>query len=258
MSRLLDELDAMEASLDAPRVSAAAPGEASLREEAATDAAFLARHPAGAFMAQIEARRLQQMSFWARLNVWIQSPSGVGLGLTGAVAALALVLWPAPVTLTPQAPGVVAPAGGHRLKTAVDLAFYTRSGDTVQLGTPGGSYHPGDQIQLRYSTPNHRHLVVVSIDSAGAITPFYADGARSLRIDPGVAKVLDGAIELDGTLGPERIIGCFSAAPLDTSKVVGAARAALEAAGGAPDRVERLPLDCAQSTFLIHKAARGL
>ncbi|MCB9525809.1 MAG: hypothetical protein H6702_20900 [Myxococcales bacterium] len=207
----------------------------------ATRDAFLVRHPPAAFMAALEARRPE--AWWRRWPTWI----GAGL-LAAAAAAVALSVQP--VSPAPEV------AAGTRLKAGVGLSFHVRGPQGVRDGEPGAVLQPGDAIQLRYSTPAHRHLVVVSLDSAGAVTPFYDQGGRSLAIEPGVGRLLEGSVLLDDALGPERVVGCFSEAPLPTADVVAAAKAALAQAGGDPTRVERLPLDCTQASFTFVKAPR--
>lgn len=197
--------------------------------------AFLVQRPFGALEGALEDKK-PQASWWP---VW----SGL---LVAAAAALFLTARP-PAT-------VVASAPETRVKAAAGLTFHVRSGDEVRVGATGETVHPGDAIQLRYTSPQAAHLVVVSMDNAGAVTAFYDDRGRSLGVQPGVAQLLDGSVVLDDALGPERVIGCFSDTPLDTDAVVAAGRRALTAAGGDPRRVERLELDCKQVGFVLNKA----
>ncbi len=219
-----------------------AAAEGLVRELRADREAFLATRPTATFLAGIEARRRRK-----RPLRWLVPTSAFA-----AAAAAALLTWvPAEQVAESVAPPVT------RLKAAPGLSFHVQRDGAVADGTPGGVYHPGDRIQLRYSTGAHRHLVVVSLDSSGAVTPFYDAGGRSLGIEPGVAQLLDGSVELDGALGPERIVGCFSEEPLSTARIVKSGEAALAAAGGDPARVDRLDAACAQATFLIDKRRRG-
>ena len=226
-------------------VAASPEDQARLQDLAAERDAFFARRPVAAFEAAIAAR--QRPTVWARIRAWIGGPTGFS-GLAVAAAA-ALVL-----AVTPRIEG---PARrGTTLKGGVELTFHVKAGDEVIDGVPGGIYHPDDRIQLRYSTPSHRYLIVVSIDGRGAVTPFYDDDGRSLAIEPGVRRLLERSVVLDDALGPERIIGCFSREGLDTDEVVAAAEEALEDAGGEPSDVETLDIDCHQRTFLIEKRPR--
>ena len=137
------------------------------------------------------------------------------------------------------------------------LDFVAEVDGAVAPGRPGGTYRPGDRIQLRYTAPAATYLVVVSLDSRGAVTAFYDDAGRSLALEPGVARVLDGSVVLDDALGPERVVGCFADAPVATGEVVAAGRRALRAAGGDPAATGPLDLPCEQATFLIHKRGGG-
>lgn len=204
--------------------------------------AFLARRPTGALLAALEARA-SAPPWWRR---WLPALGG-GLLLAGA-AALAL-------TWAPAAPAPPEP-DGVRLKAAVGLSFHVRTPAGVSDGVPGGTYHPGDAIQLRYNSPAYEHLVVVSIDGRGTVTPFYDADGHSLGIEPGVGKLLDGSVILDDAEGTERIIGCFSPEPLDTATVVAAAEAALADAEGDSAAIDRLAVDCAQAAFTIEKRPR--
>lgn len=222
------------------------PAQRLIRELDADRAAFRMQHPRAAFEAALEARR------GSRGRAWWWMPAGA---LVAAAAAVALT-W---VPTEPTAAGVsVAPVAPQtRLKAAPGLTFHVQREGQVEAGTPGGVYYPGDRIQLRYTTGTHRHLVVVSLDSRGAVTPFYDAGGRSLDIEPGVEQLLEGSVTLDGALGSERILGCFSERPVDTDDLVEAGRRALVAAGGDPAKVARLEVGCAQATFLIDKRRRA-
>ncbi len=216
-----------------------------LAELEAERRAFLTSRPTSAFTAAIEARRNQQSDLRSRLRNRLR----FGGVFTFAVAAAASAVF----FVGPPEPTEVATT---RLKAGVGLSFHVRSGDQVQDGQPGGAYHPGDAIQLRYTSGVHEHLLILSLDATGAVTPFYDQDGRSLSVAPGVAQLLEGSVVLDDALGPEVIFGCFSEAPLDTDAVAAAGRAALQEAGGDPSRVERLDVDCVQARLLIHKAPR--
>ncbi len=211
----------------------------------ADDAAFMTLRPPGAFLASLEARRPPaRRAWWPRLIAPVLAAAAAG--------AAALVLSTPPTALPPTATSPTT-----RLKGAVELSFHVKTGDAVRRGGPDERVTPGDAIQLRYSTPSHTHLVVVSLDSKGAVTPFYEDSGRSLAITPGTAELLDGSVVLDGALGPERVIGCFSTRAVPTSAAVQAGQRALAAAGGDPVAVERLDLPCTQASFVLRKEAAG-
>lgn len=198
-------------------------------------------------------------SFWGWLSELLASHRLPALATAAAVAGLALLLiWPRGMEPSPEelAPGSSAGSAisrGTRLKTAYGLSFHLQSGGRVEPGRPGAVCHPGDRIQLRYSSPRQGHLLVISLDSGGAVTPFYDDRGRSLDIEPGVARLLEGSIILDDAIGPERVIGCFSEDRIETEAALAAGRRALDAAGGDPQAVKELDLPCEQVGFLIKK-----
>ncbi len=211
-----------------------------VRELAADREAFLLLHPPHRFAAALEERKAR--------GRWRRAQFIFPVVLVASAAAVVAFTWVPnmPLEVTQQT----------RIKAAPGLSFHVERNGMTQPGTAGGVYHPGERIQLRYSTGTHRHLVVVSLDSSGSVTAFYDAAGHSLDIEPGVQRLLAGSIILDGSLGPERIVGCFSNEALPTEDVVKAARDALRTAGGDPAKVKRLGADCAQATFLIDKRAR--
>ncbi|MBU0553657.1 hypothetical protein KJ940_19455, partial [Myxococcota bacterium] len=223
----------------------------------ASAAAFLRARPPSAFLAALEARRVQAEAVTEAVTEAgpraLEAPTPprrrrarLTMGLL-ALAALILLAWP------PRPP---PPAPTTRIKAAVDLSFHVKRGAQIHLGRDGEALSEGDQIQLRVSTPRPAHLVVISLDGAGAVTPFYDDDGHGLALGAGVAQLLEGSVVLDEALGAERILGCFSSAPLETAQVIQAAQAALAAVGRDPRRVERLDLPCDQASFLIDKVQR--
>ncbi len=234
------ELSPAERAAVLAHVAGCARCRAVIDDDEAERLAFLARRPASALLAALEARR--RTPWWRR----VRPASWIG-GLVAAAAALLLAVQTGDLS--------DSGGGGTRLKAAFDLSFHVRSGQTVEVGVPGASYRPGDAIQLRYSSPVDAYLIVLSVDSVGAATAFYDDHGRSLPIAAGVAELLDGSVILDDALGPERVIGCFSDAPLATADVLAAARAALSEASGDPRAVARLGAPCRQVSFLIDKRA---
>ena len=185
---------------------------------------------------------------------WLVSPFGAGLGFAAAAAGVAAVVWFGAVGLPPGV-GPHADAGlrGTRLKVPCGLGFSVLREGQAHRGADGERCRAGERIRVTYSRPRDGYLIIVSLDSSGAVTPFYDDDGRSLRSAAGVERALEGAIELDAAAGPERVLGCFSDQPLETSVVVAAAERALATAGGDPRSVRRLELPCDQAGFVIIK-----
>ncbi len=263
---LAEELGEAESEATRSHVHGCASCAALVATERAAVAAFLARRPVSALESALADRlgtgesaddatpSLQQAkkSGWQRLVRWLLSPAGAGLGFAAAAACVALLVWVAPGQ-GPVSRLRDAGIGGTRLKAAYGLGFVLRRGDTNSPGADGQRCRAGDRIRVTYTSPADGYLTVVSMDSAGAVTPFYdADGA-SLPAPAGVQRMLQGAIELDAVSGPERILGCFSAQPLATRDVVAAAAKALGAARGDPRGALDLALPCKQASFVIVK-----
>jgi hypothetical protein len=124
--------------------------------------------------------------------------AGSGLALAAA-AALVLVI----------RPGGGDPAGGNRIKGGefeARLQIAAAGGGQRALD-PGGhaSLHTGDQLRLGYRAASPGHLVVVSVDDAGAVSVLYPDQGDTLPVAAARAVAyLPGSITLTGA-GKERI-----------------------------------------------------
>lgn len=226
---------------------------ARLAEARAEQAAFLIQRPTAALLAGLEQRR--PTSWWRRWVINAPTRPWVALGALATAAALLIALRPAPEIIALSArPSTLTPS--TRIKAGCDLTFHVKSGAEIRVGEDGDALYPGDQIQLRVSTPQPTHLVIVSLDGSGAVTPFYDDEGWALEMEAGVAQLLEGSVVLDDALGAERVLGCFSESPVSTQAVLDAAAEALEAVDDDPRRVERLDLPCEQASFLIEKVER--
>jgi len=91
---------------------------------------------------------------------------------------------------------------GERSKGSLDLGFYVNHAGEVRRGEPGEKLFPGDQVQFEVTSKQPMFLTIVSRDGAGKISTYAAE-----RIDAGVDQTLSTAVELDGTLGPEKVWG---------------------------------------------------
>jgi hypothetical protein len=115
---------------------------------------------------------------------------------------------------------------------------------------------PGDAIRFKVSTEHAGYLAIVGLDSAQSVSVYYPEKDDEARIEPREQALLDGSIVLDTTLGPERIVALLCARPLEQNAVRDAGRAALSAAAGDPGKIQRLPIDCAQTSVLLQKVER--
>jgi hypothetical protein len=165
--------------------------------------------------------------------------------LLGAATALFLVAGPQP---------------GTRTKGDFSLSPYVLHPESGTAGERhlGEPLHPSDRLQFRYNGAQAGYLAVVAIDSAGKVSLYYPPGATAAAVPAGREISLESAVELDGTLGREVIIGVRCEAPLPVARVVSAARAGVEAArarGVAPTDLGPLGLPCVETRHQITKLA---
>jgi hypothetical protein len=127
----------------------------------------------------------------------------------------------------------------------------------VERVAPHGPLRPGDRLRFEvHGDGADAHVAVISLDSAGTVTPFVPARGPMLPVAAGRKQLLDGAVALDGVLGPERLLSVVCPTPLPVDRIVGAARTALVKAEGDPARVAGLGLGCQETTFWIVKVAR--
>lgn len=142
-------------------------------------------------------------------------------------------------------------------KGAWQLAVIAKGHDgrVIRLD-PGAAVVPGDRLRFEVATSWPKaDLALVILDSAGKVSRLAPSTDRPLSIVGGKRVLLDEAVELDGALGPERIVlvGCNHT--LDVSQVVASAARALAAAGGDPRQVRSLGTDCHEESFWLSKVS---
>jgi hypothetical protein len=171
------------------------------------------------------------------------------LGAVGlaAAAALVLVLRPAPHT--------------NRIKGGTEATIRIASADDrSQRSAPPGSLqalHEGERVMLGYRAGQAAHLVAVSIDDAGAVTPLFPERGAGLPVEarPEV-KFLGDSLVFTGH-GRERVFLLLSERPLGVEEVERAARAAHESAHGDLSALSAVPVESRgrveQFTWLFQK-----
>jgi len=166
------------------------------------------------------------------------------------LAPLALVA--ALVVLVPwRAPPERSKGGGWQLGLIAQHA-----NGRIDRISSGDALAPGDRVRFEVTAPSAAFVSIISMDGAGAVTPFFPPSGTAAAISPGKQQVLEGAIRLDAALGPERLVLVACARRVDVTEVVRAGRAALEQVQGRPDAVATLNLPCTQHSFWIHKEVR--
>jgi hypothetical protein len=206
-------------------------------------AAFRARAPI-AELAAATARQLDAGSQPGRRARW-QTRVAVFATVAAAVAVVALVA-------RPRDDGA-----GIRSKGDLQIdVFVKRRGGQVEAATSPARVSPGDALRFRISTARNGYLGVAGLDGAGAVSSYWPPSAQLLPIQAGRGQLLDGAIELDGVLGRERITALLCSEPLATDDVLRALRARLAAAHADPARVDAVAgFPCRETSFWIDKVA---
>jgi hypothetical protein len=121
---------------------------------------------------------------------------------------------------------------------------------------PGGALAPKDLVRFEVLVPEDAYVLVISLDSDGAVTPFAPDTGNALAVRGGKPQLLDGAVELGDNLGPERMMLLSCSRPVAIAEAVAAGRTALERSHGHIESVRDLDLPCTQTSFWIQKEAR--
>jgi hypothetical protein len=167
--------------------------------------------------------------------------------------------------LAPRTPPGGGPAGDETRTTGSDfeLRIVARRPDgRTEALAPGGAAHPGDRLRFEVTVPEAAHVAVISLDAAGAVTPFGPTTGAGLAVPATRRTLLEGAVVLDDALGPERIVlvACKTATPLPA--LLDAARAALARAGrdivrtGA-EVVGALGRGCRERSAWVRRRPRG-
>jgi hypothetical protein len=168
-----------------------------------------------------------------------------------AAAAVFLLVPRAPLAIHEEDPAVLAKGG-----TA--LGIVVRREGQIFAAPSGTQVRPGDQIRFVLRSVTQRYALIASVDGAGRANIYVPyDGKESVAVSPGQRVELDGSIELDGTLGPERIFALLSRTPL-TAEAVRKSLAAIGAGGAESIRntaALAVPAE-AQASVLLEKVAQ--
>jgi hypothetical protein len=123
----------------------------------------------------------------------------------------------------------------------------------LHLGEP---LHPGDRLQFRYNGGQRGYLAIVAVDAAGQVAAYYPSGTTAAPVEAGHDVDLQSAVELDGTLGREVIVGlrCQTAVAMDA--ILAATRKAASDARAHGGEVGALGLPCVETRHQIDKRAR--
>jgi len=154
-----------------------------------------------------------------------------------------------------------SPRSATRTKGGFSLAPYVMHPESAGTGSLHGGepLHPGDRLQFRYDGARGGYLTVVAVDSAGQVSVYYPPGPTAAPVAAGHDVPLSSAVELDGALGNEVIVGARCDTPVAVADVVAAARNAVARAlarGAAATELGPLGLSCVETRYQIAKRPR--
>jgi hypothetical protein len=101
-----------------------------------------------------------------------------------------------------------------RSKGVAHVEYYVKRGSHVHRGAPRERLRAGDQLRFTYSSDGSRFFALLDVDSRGARV-YYPSGTRAVALAAGSAVPLDFGIELDDSVGVERIYAVFCAEPFE-------------------------------------------
>jgi hypothetical protein len=145
------------------------------------------------------------------------------IGAGGALAVAAAILL------------FVRPAPSNRLKGGDDLVVARVGGAEGQRdAVPGAvtALAPGERVRVGYRVEGPRHLVVLALDDAGAVTPLYPAAGAAMAVAPVTEPVyLPDSVEFTGS-GRERLSVLVGERSFTVDDAIAAARLAFERARG--------------------------
>jgi hypothetical protein len=141
--------------------------------------------------------------------------------------------------------------GGWQLGVVVQHS----NGHTERV-SPGAVLAPGDHLRFEVAAPHDAFVSVISLDARAAVTAFVPAAGNALPVKVGRRQLLDGAVLLDDSVGPERLLLSACSQAIAVDQVVATAQAELNKANGKIADVGTLPLPCKQTSFWIRKEKR--
>ncbi len=136
----------------------------------------------------------------------------------------------------------------------VQLRVHVRHLDgRTEVVSAGATLVPGERLRFEVSSPQDAHVAVISLDAQGKITPFLPMEGQALAHPARKTIVYPQAIELDDTMGPERLILFTCARPTQVGAVVKAVRTATSGHKVEPTARLDISIPCTQETFWFDK-----
>jgi hypothetical protein len=160
---------------------------------------FLGRYP------ELELpERRKVVPLRPRKAIWAWTTGAASLA---AAAVLLLVLRPDS--------GQEVNGGGTRVKGGSRIGFHVEHDGRVRSGSSGQVVHPGDRLRFVVTTTEPQHVAILSLDAAGAASVYYPSTAISRAFGLVRNQPVETGVELDATLGRERLWGIFCDEPFD-------------------------------------------
>jgi hypothetical protein len=133
--------------------------------------------------------------------------------------------------------------------------FRKRASGVVEMLLPSGQASPGEALRFRLSTSQPGFAAILSIDGAGTVSSYFPTTPELAPIERGRNQLVDATIELDETLGKERLVALVCPRRLPLPKLREAFAAELARVHGDAAAVEpaRAAPDCAATSFWFAK-----
>ena len=163
-------------------------------------------------VAALPRQRRQPLS-----RCWLWAPAATVL-----VAAAGYLI--VPLGSTPHSPtgptGPSAPSIATRTKGAVSVGFVVKRGGEILLGEDAMKVRSGDRLRFFFQLQRTGHVAILSRDARSVVTEYYPGTGQSRAVAAGPRSYLDSSVELDGTLGQERLWALVCQRPFDTAPLL--------------------------------------
>lgn len=196
-------------------------------------------------------------SFWTQLQRqwrWFLAPALV-------VACALFAVWQIPSNPTPnrtQEPRTFVPKSGQPSFKLLHAKYTPQGYLHKQTTRIGEKLQAGDGVQLSYQVPEAMHVMMISVNSQGAVSVFVPlGGQRSIQVAPGMGSLpRQTSLALDNYVGPERFFILFSKKMFATSVVKQKVQQAFQTAGQSLASMKLLLGPWKSQTLLIQKMPR--
>jgi hypothetical protein len=192
-------------------------------------ARYLQRHPVDTFTRAVVERSAQARPNPQRSR-WL-SPLVASAGIAATVALLWGLRAPSPSAFSPSSSEPAASVPAIRFKGSVGFEVHVKRAARSVRVQDGDVLTAGDQLAFIHVLPRARHLLLLGIDDAGAVTRYFpTDAAPSVSLVEAGRQQLAVGVELDARKGEERLFALFSDRPLVEAEIRGTMQDALRRA----------------------------